>query len=175
MYEIEIRSDIFRFRFDSTAFAGTPLEPLHAKRPLVLPLQYDGTGSYGQIARRCLRVAAEYEIRSKVERESGRVDEREISHHLAGNYSLCHSLVQLDLGALALNALARHQQHHIATPEQRAGRARHGIALEYRLYVDLVFVDLVLSLYRELLGADVLRGAIVANHLGQQSCGRSES
>lgn len=65
MYEIEIRSDIFRFRFDSTAFAGAPLEALHAKRPLILPLQYNGTGSDGQITRRCLRVPSEYEIRPK--------------------------------------------------------------------------------------------------------------
>lgn len=74
-------------------------------------------------------------------------------------------LVQLDLGALTLNALAWHQQHHIATSQQRAGGARHGVTFEYCLDVDLIFVDLVLSLDRELLGADVLGGAIMADYL----------
>lgn len=150
MYEIEIRSDIFRFRFDSTAFAGTPLESLHAQRPLVLPFQYHRTGSNGQIARRCLRVASKYEIRSEWERERGNINRGDLL------LATCYSLVQLDLGALTLDALARHQQHHVATPQQGTRCARHGIPLEYRLYIDLVLVDLVLSLYRELLGADVL-------------------
>lgn len=80
---------------------------------------------------------------------------------------LKYLLIQLDFGALAFDALAWHQQHHVATAQQRTGGAGHGIPLENRLDVDFIFVDLILSLYRKLFGADVLGGAVVTNNLGQ--------